>query len=838
VSVFASKQSPTPQSGAASARPRPDARRASRFAIDVDRAIDVRIPSTLSHDAPSQPRGHGYDLTRIPANSLTSGIHGIPTIVRDVLRSPGQPLDTTARGFFEPRFGHDFSQVRIHTDQRAAESARSVGADAYAVGRDLVFGDRQFSPRSVAGRKLLAHELAHVVQQTATPAAPNGRFAVSVPGDSSELEADRISNVIFGATSMPRVSLRTPPVVVARRPSTVREATDEDRRSQVDAAARFLAGMADQVEALRRVAAVALRTTQGHAAAARAFHQHLNQGVLGRLLNNAISVFEAQRSDNPHINFPSESPEQTRLGEAFALVMAQIGSAIEEARANAANLAPAVRSAEEIRSEENHLRWFETNPSAPLGAGVRRTFTRAEVDLSARRHQQMATELANLTARFHEQDLSGNRAERLRRALLDATYRLVRDPATDQAQAQPDAAMQATVRPLIDQLAGISWAISQAVARLQLAESRTRAFAGDPAANQPVGNTLQAHFSTRDPGYAGVLSDRLGRMARELRGEGALKVHARDPQDRDCGVGSVGGGLSIVAAHAGPNRFHFCGLVTVGDAETVSTVVHETAHAVIPNLGASGAVTPATSTPRDRAYAYERIYSRLSTEEALDNAESYAFYVDAVVGAQVQRPSAPDDIVTGCADVDADTVRNAIARATYRIRLGAIWADQTAAEHRGADLPQGIVDIVREGFPGADVARARAILMHLRDLASTLNYSLRLACRPGTDGEARAGALVYGRANRVTATAVAATSAKYPAGTLRVCPAWFRADTPIREDALTSLLILHYRSAVPTADVRGFVALVRRIQEGAHPSVAGRTLPQHQAADAPPVPRP
>jgi hypothetical protein len=713
-----------------------------------------------------------------------------------------------------------------------------VGAHAYAVGRDVVFGERQFSPRSGAGRKLLAHELAHVVQQTAPPNTPNGRLAVSVPGDSHELEADRISSVIVGASSMPRVSLRPSPVVVARQQRPVRDATDEERRFQVDAAARFLAGMAGQIEALRRTAAIALRTTEGRAAAARAFHQHLNQGVLGRLLNNAISVFEAQRSDNPHINFPAESPEQTRLGEAFALVMAQIGPAIEEARANAANLAPDVRSSEETRAEENRFRWFETNPSAPLGAGIRRTFTRTEVDLSARRHQQMATELANLTARFHEQDLSGNRAERLRRALLDAPYRLVRDPATGQTQAQPDAAMLAIIRPLVDQLEGISWAISQAVARLQRAETRTRAFAGDPAANQPVGDTLQAHFATRDPGYARLLADRLRRMARELRGEGALKVHARNPQDPNCSTGSVGGSASFIVAHAGPNRFHFCGLVTVGHAEIVSTVVHETAHAVIPSLGAAGAVTPATSTPRDRSYAYERIYSRLSTEEALDNAESYAFYVDAVVGAQVHRPSAPEDTVTGCADVDADTVRNAIARATYRIRLGAMWATQTAAHLRGADLPQDVVDVVQEGFPGADAARAQAILTHVRQLASRLHLDLTLACRRGTDPEARAGALVYGQVHRVTATAVAATSARYPAGTLRVCPAWLRADTPIREDALTSLLILHYRPAVPTADVRGLVTLVRRIQEQVHPSVAGRTLPQHQAADAPAVPTP
>jgi hypothetical protein len=95
----------------------------------------------------------------------TISASSIPPIVRRVLGSQGQPLDRTARTFLEPRFGHDFSQVRIHADEAAAESARSVNALAYTVGRDIVFGAGQYQPESGEGRKLLAHELTHVVQQ-------------------------------------------------------------------------------------------------------------------------------------------------------------------------------------------------------------------------------------------------------------------------------------------------------------------------------------------------------------------------------------------------------------------------------------------------------------------------------------------------------------------------------------------------------------------------------------------------------------------------------------------------------------------------------------------------
>jgi outer membrane protein OmpA-like peptidoglycan-associated protein len=97
-----------------------------------------------------------------------------PGIVQEVLRSSGKPLDRTTRSFFEPRFGHDFSGVRIHTDAHAAESARQVNALAYTVGSDVVFSSQQFAPNTAYGQRLLAHELTHVVQQSGS-----GRSAAS-----------------------------------------------------------------------------------------------------------------------------------------------------------------------------------------------------------------------------------------------------------------------------------------------------------------------------------------------------------------------------------------------------------------------------------------------------------------------------------------------------------------------------------------------------------------------------------------------------------------------------------------------------------------------------------
>jgi hypothetical protein len=93
-------------------------------------------------------------------------------IVSDVLRSPGQPLDSATRVFMEQRFGCDFSAVRVHTDCGGAASARAINALAYTMGHDVVFGTAQYSPGTAEGRRLLAHELVHVLQQT-SPVFPS-----------------------------------------------------------------------------------------------------------------------------------------------------------------------------------------------------------------------------------------------------------------------------------------------------------------------------------------------------------------------------------------------------------------------------------------------------------------------------------------------------------------------------------------------------------------------------------------------------------------------------------------------------------------------------------------
>jgi hypothetical protein len=128
----------------------------------------------------------------------------VPDSVHEVLRSAGSPLDTPTRSFFESRLGHDFSGVRVHTDSRAAESAAAVGSLAYTVGSDIAFGANQYAPGTSAGRRLLAHELTHVLQQRGRPSAMQGKLAVGPAEDDAEREADRVAeHVLSPATGGP-----------------------------------------------------------------------------------------------------------------------------------------------------------------------------------------------------------------------------------------------------------------------------------------------------------------------------------------------------------------------------------------------------------------------------------------------------------------------------------------------------------------------------------------------------------------------------------------------------------------------------------------------------------
>lgn len=151
----------------------------------------------------------------------------VPSIVNEVLRSPGQPLDATTRQFMESRFDYDFSRVRVHADAKAAESAQAVNALAYTVGNQIAFVTSLYTPGSLEGRKLLAHELTHTVQQMRT-----GAHSASLSEPSAEQEAERNSSEV-AAGSMARVEGRVRPAAMQKADDS---ALDEKAKKIIEAA--------------------------------------------------------------------------------------------------------------------------------------------------------------------------------------------------------------------------------------------------------------------------------------------------------------------------------------------------------------------------------------------------------------------------------------------------------------------------------------------------------------------------------------------------------------------------------------------------------------------------
>ena len=219
------------------------------------------------------------ELQRSPVGPATST--EAPASVHHVLRSPGQTLDRETRAFFESCFGKDFSSVRIHSDSRAAESARAVSALAYAVGNHVVFGEGLYSPGTRDGRNLLAHELTHTLQQCDAHHTPGAALTIGSSHDPAEREAEHVVSRINSAgplgvrnSSPPQVSRSCTPSSVCNPGGVPGSATGADTAiTAAEAPAR----------ARRKAMSPARAVSTGHAGRATAAEAFMQSHQPGRL---------------------------------------------------------------------------------------------------------------------------------------------------------------------------------------------------------------------------------------------------------------------------------------------------------------------------------------------------------------------------------------------------------------------------------------------------------------------------------------------------------------------------------------------------------------------------
>ena len=226
---------PSAQAEAEGTGARPAAAAAARFGHDFSRIpVNVQGPLRIQRKPAAGAPGDEYEQeadrvaeqvagVREPPQTSPTFSHEAPKSAATA-RGGGRPLDAGTRAFMESRFGRDFGGVLIHTDSTATESARSLNALAYTAGRDIVFGAGQYAPNTAAGRRLLAHELAHVAQQSrgGAPSIQRKDFF----GPTAGAPADWKTKVEAAKTSAERAALIGTAVGLTVSDATAASATD------------------------------------------------------------------------------------------------------------------------------------------------------------------------------------------------------------------------------------------------------------------------------------------------------------------------------------------------------------------------------------------------------------------------------------------------------------------------------------------------------------------------------------------------------------------------------------------------------------------------------------
>ncbi|HEX2570345.1 MAG TPA: DUF4157 domain-containing protein, partial [Polyangia bacterium] len=161
----------------------------------ADAAAETAVQGT-PREAPQDERA---DTVRSPSDGQdTAGVASVPFAVHRLFKTGGgRPLPDAVRARMEVHFGHRLSRVRVHDGSLADEATRSVGATAYTLGHDIVFSSGAFRPDTIEGLHLLAHELAHVIQQDGTPTEPSALLHLGPVDDPLEGEADRAADALM-----------------------------------------------------------------------------------------------------------------------------------------------------------------------------------------------------------------------------------------------------------------------------------------------------------------------------------------------------------------------------------------------------------------------------------------------------------------------------------------------------------------------------------------------------------------------------------------------------------------------------------------------------------------
>jgi hypothetical protein len=301
----------------------------------ADQVVGMAADGLAVSRAPAMQIGRKYaacdgeqELQEKTADGARDRLGEAPALVHDVLRSPGHALDAATRAFFEPRFGRDFSSVRVHSDARAAESANHINGLAYTVGNNIVLGPSRFAPEMAGGRRLLAHELAHVVQQGHAAAVGRGGVRLTAGRATPAVQRQAQPNIPAGATK------RGGPLSVTKRYDPVSASRDEVVQALTDYLNKELALQGGrQLAVTDRVRLAVLKLFQGNPIGYGRFDILLSKGGLPGSPADFAAVVGAElpdfipRKQMLHLNAPPvKAPASTSItGEVKETLKEKLG---------------------------------------------------------------------------------------------------------------------------------------------------------------------------------------------------------------------------------------------------------------------------------------------------------------------------------------------------------------------------------------------------------------------------------------------------------------------------------------------------------------------------------
>jgi hypothetical protein len=636
----------------------------------ADRVMRMAKPQVSLSSAPTLSRKcaaceEGEEKGQPPLRRAAAAAGGTdaaaaPPIVHDVLNSPGRPLDPATHDFMASRFGTDFSHVRIHTDARAAESAKSVGALAYTVGADIVFGAGTYAPGAESGRRLLAHELAHTVQQEAGTALrrkpdlagclaqkddilpPNVGLVTAIAREQELADALGADYEPFKQLILKRVDARilvcqhgVPGVLALWHARTVQSIID------VPAATAMLSGgVAPPAPAPTAVPAIT--PTPG----VDDFQiKRVGWSTSSRLLfargSDAINPSAQMQIDLLKASPPSGS---IRL---IGYSSADEAAALAQSRADAAKTA--------FASAPNALAISSATGNAAANA--------SKIDFVTSRGVDVVIGTAAPTTVDCDEKKDG---------------KLVHPPT------QPC--------PMMDPATETKFKEAHKLATDVMADA-VAAVAGSPPAADSA--KIDRFFGGHDAATLGLLQTNLG----------ALNTHVINlPAETDCG-GECDKGLCADGPIAYNNGKPAASRTTIcvptfkelsSDSDRARNLIHETAHGTSPLGGAPGTGT------KDYAYRHERMLLELPSADRLHNSDSYALFALFVHEAKTTHdPNAvpkgirtpENDKLNGFTPIDPETPALKLALAKMEKRL-------TWSQDRVAQLYGQVVNIRAPAGPG------------------------------------------------------------------------------------------------------------------------------------------